>query len=66
MLFVYRKRKDSTDSEWHFHTRCSRWPETYYIQTRYVDPFELLCPECVRLESAMNPKFNFLTPRGGN
>jgi len=25
---IHRKRKDSTDSEWHFHTLCARWPET--------------------------------------
>jgi hypothetical protein len=29
--------KDSTDTEWHFHTRCSHWPETDYIQTQYID-----------------------------
>src|SRR5215831_15450786 len=31
------ERKDSISSEWHFHTRCSRWPETDYIQTQYLE-----------------------------
>jgi len=60
-LLVYRKRKDSIDSEWHFHTQCSRWPETGYIQIRHInlrDENERLCPECVRLEAATFGKPN--------
>jgi hypothetical protein len=55
MLRVYRKRKDSINVEWHFHTRCSHWPETDYIQTRYIDlgENELLCIECIEVEEAM-------------
>jgi hypothetical protein len=64
MIRVYRKRKDSTDStdsEWHFHTQCSRWPETGYIQTQYVevDGNQSLCLECVERETVTfgKPKF---------
>jgi len=58
MLLVYRKHKDSSGTEWHFHTRCSRWPETNYIQTRYVDlrDNERLCTECAELEESMSGK----------
>ena len=51
VFLVYRKYKDSRDTEWHFHTRCSRWPETDYIQAHSLDlrENERLCPECVEL-----------------
>jgi len=35
MIEVYRKLRDSLDSEWHFHTQCPRWPEANFIQTRF-------------------------------
>ena len=58
MMRVYRKRKDSSDTEWHFYTRCSRWPETDYIQTQYIDlrENERLCTECAELEASMFDK----------
>jgi len=57
MLRVYRKRKDSINAEWHFHTQCSRWPETDYIQTHYMlRENERLCAECAELEASMFDK----------
>jgi len=61
MLLVYRKRNDSTESEWHFHTRCSRWPETDYIQTFYYIDLrenERFFTECVKLDAATFGKPN--------
>ena len=54
VFLVYRKQKDSADTEWHFHTRCSHWPATDYIQTRYIDSGvdEGLCTECLELDAA--------------
>ena len=54
VFLVYRKHKDASDTEWHFHTRCSHWPATDYIQTRYIDSGvdEGLCTECLELDAA--------------
>ena len=57
MIEVYRKPApaDSFDSEWHFHTQCPHWPETNFIQTRFLMPDERkrLCPECKALDAKM-------------
>ena len=57
MIEVYRKRKASLDSEWHFHTQCPDWPENDFIQTRSLKPDELerICPECCKLNVKMFP-----------
>jgi hypothetical protein len=57
MIEVYRKRKDSPDSVWHFNTQCPNWPETDYIQSLELKPEERkhLCPECKRLEAKLAP-----------
>jgi hypothetical protein len=56
MILVYRKHKD--DLEWHFHTQCSRWPESDFLQVRIVNMAEgeRLCRECARREAAMFPR----------
>jgi hypothetical protein len=51
ILAFYRKRRDGP--EWHFHTKCSRWPETDFVQTRVPPRGEPLCDECGKLEAAM-------------
>ena len=60
MILFYRRHKDSLDLEWHFHTQCSRWPETNFVQVRFIDPkageSERLCRECIKLESEMFPQ----------
>ena len=57
MFLVYRKRKNSLDSPWHFNTQCSHWPEADFVQVRFIDPKvnqgERLCQECARLETEM-------------
>jgi hypothetical protein len=57
MIEVYRKRKASLDSAWHFHTQCPDWPENDFIQTRYLKPDELegICPECCKVNAKMFP-----------
>ena len=57
MIEVYRKRKASLDSEWHFHTQCPDWPENDFIQTCSLKPDELerICPECCKLNAKMFP-----------
>ena len=54
-LVVYRKHKNSSNDEWHFHTECSLWPESNFVQVRFVsrDEAERLCGNCMKLESAM-------------
>ena len=54
---LYRKRKDSADSEWHFNTQCLDWPEVDYVQSRYLPPEERehICLESKRLEAKMFP-----------
>jgi hypothetical protein len=54
-LVVYRKHKNSSNDEWHFHTECSLWPESNFVQVRFVSPGEAerLCGKCMKLESAM-------------
>ena len=49
MIVIYRKRRDTL--VWHFHTKCSRWPESDYIQTRYINlpEDERMCDECAKL-----------------
>jgi hypothetical protein len=55
MIEVYRKRIDSLDSVWHFHTRCPEWPETLFIQTTCLNPDERehLCHQCKVLDAKM-------------
>jgi hypothetical protein len=55
MFSVYRKRKDSPNSPWHFNTQCTRWPEADFVQLRFVDVTggERFCQECAKLESEM-------------
>jgi hypothetical protein len=55
MFSVYRKRKDSPNSPWHFNSHCSRWPEADFVQVRFVDAVagERLCEECAKLEVEM-------------
>jgi len=57
MIEVYRKRKDSVDAKWHFHTQCPDWPENDFIQTLYLKPDELerICPECCKVNAKMFP-----------
>jgi hypothetical protein len=68
-LVVYRKHKNSSNDEWHFHTECSLWPESNFVQVRFVNPGEAerLCGKCVKLESAMfgstEQSGNTLTPQ---
>ena len=38
VIELYRRRKDSPDSEWHFHTQCPDWPKVDYTQTRFLKP----------------------------
>jgi hypothetical protein len=54
-LVVYRKHKNSSNDEWHFHTQCSVWPESNFIQVRFLNPGEAepVCGKCMELESAM-------------
>jgi hypothetical protein len=55
MFLVYRRRKDSLDPEWHFHTECSRWPKSNFIQVRFLKPDDSrFCGECAKLETAMS------------
>jgi hypothetical protein len=58
MLLIFRKRKD--DVVWHFHTQCQRWPETDFVQVRFLnqDDGPRLCEECARLEAKMFPLRN--------
>ena len=54
VFLIYRKGKGSTDTEWHFHTHCSRWPKAGYVQTRHIiADSESLCSECVERETKM-------------
>jgi hypothetical protein len=55
MTLVYRKYED--DLEWHFHTQCPGWPETEYVETRFVEvsDSERLCQQCSHLESEKFP-----------
>jgi hypothetical protein len=55
MLLLYRKYKDGF--VWHFHTQCSDWPETNFVQTRALrlTQDERLCGKCAKLEVAMFP-----------
>jgi hypothetical protein len=55
MILIYRKRKDG--QRWHFHTQCTRWPETDFVQVLYLNPDDepRLCGECARLEAKMFP-----------
>jgi len=59
MILVYRRHKNSTDEEWHFHTQCPHWPDTDFVQVRFLNPeasdSERLCKECVKLERKMFP-----------
>jgi hypothetical protein len=57
VILFYRKHKNSMDDDWHFHTQCSRWPETDFVQTRVLEPGEgeRLCRECVKREAEMFP-----------
>jgi hypothetical protein len=57
MIVVYRKRKDSLESEWHFHTQCPHWPETNFIQARFLEPSNSnhICAHCIELDSKMFP-----------
>ena len=56
MIVVYRKRKDGL--VWHFHTQCSQWPESDYIQMRFLDlaEDERMCDECAKLEATIVPE----------
>jgi hypothetical protein len=58
VIEIYRRTKESVDSEWHFHTQCADWPELNYIQVRSLTPDERkrICPECARLEAKMFPQ----------
>ena len=53
-MIVYRRHaaEDSLDLGWHFHTQCPRWPESEYVQERFLKPSasERLCEECVNIE----------------
>jgi hypothetical protein len=57
MIEVYRKRKDSVDAKWNFHTQCPDWPESDFIQTLYLerDELEEICPECCKVNAKMFP-----------
>jgi hypothetical protein len=57
-FLVYRKCKNSPNSQWHFNTRSPRWPEVDFIQVRFVEvkAGERLCQECAKLESEMSPE----------
>ena len=57
MILVYRKHKNSTDEDWHFNGQCPRWPETDFVQVRFLIPEEnqRLCEECLKLEAKMFP-----------
>ncbi len=57
MFSVYRKRKNSLISQWHFNTQCPQWPEAEFVQVRSIDvkTGERLCQECAKLESEMFP-----------
>ena len=48
VIELYRRRKDSRDSVWHFNTQCPDWPEVNYIQSRFLESEEReqICPEC--------------------
>ena len=62
MIEIYRKRKDSVDAKWHFHTQCPDWPENDFIQTLYLkrDELERICPECCKVNAKMFPiSFNY-------
>jgi hypothetical protein len=52
LFTFYRKRIN--ESEWHFHTRCPKWPERVaYAQKSHRDPGDRLCENCIKLEKAM-------------
>jgi hypothetical protein len=55
MFSVYRKRNNPPDSQWHYNTQCTRWPEADFVQQRFVElkAGERLCQECAKLESEM-------------
>ena len=55
MFSVYRKRKNSLDSQWHFNTQCKHWPEGDFVQVRFIEgkARERLCQDCTKLESEM-------------
>jgi hypothetical protein len=55
MFVVYREHID--DLDWYFHTQCPRWPETNFVQVRFVEvsDTERLCAECIRLQLKMFP-----------
>ena len=60
MFSVYRKRKNSLDSQWHYNTQCARWPEVDFVQVRFVNAEDIegecFCRECGQLESEMFPR----------
>jgi hypothetical protein len=55
MISIYRKRK--AGSHWHFNTQCTNWPESDYIQVRFVQltDGERFCEECTKREAEMFP-----------
>ena len=59
MILVYRRNaaEDSLDLDWHFHTQCPRWPESEYVQVRFIqaNESERLCQDCTKLESKLDP-----------
>jgi hypothetical protein len=59
MALVYRRLKNSLDLDWHFHTKCPRWPELGLVEAQLLKPEgDRLCPECIKLDATMLPLKN--------
>jgi len=47
MIETFRKHF-VTPGDWHFHKRCSSWPNQDYVEDDLPDDPTALCVECIR------------------
>ena len=51
LLCRHPRSEKFDDDSWHFHPKCSRWPNTDFLEARFLDPNDTrLCGNCARLQ----------------
>jgi hypothetical protein len=48
-LLLCRQPKQDRWTDWHFHRKCSRWPNDHYISARFNTKDPRVCRECAEL-----------------